>query len=83
MKHAGKAQQAAFRLILLSLCAVAVILVIGLLAKIIGAFVIAFSSALVILWILFVAFTLYFFRDPEPRVPAGAGLRDLTGACAD
>ncbi len=74
MKHAGKAQQAAFRLILLSLCAVAIILVIGLLAKIIGAFVVALASTLMMLWILFVAFTLYFFRDPEPKVPAAAGL---------
>src|SRR5260221_547615 len=47
MKHAGKAQQAAWRLIFLSL-----------------------GSVLFTLWILFTAFTLYFFRDPEPQSPA-------------
>ena len=29
---------------------------------------------LLVLWVLFVGFTLYFFRDPTPRVPAGANL---------
>ncbi len=69
MKHAGKAQAAAWRLIFLSLGAVLVLLVVGLLAKLIGSFVLALASALVTLWVLFVAFTLYFFRDPEPRAP--------------
>ena len=74
MKHAGKAQQAALRLVFLSLFAVAVLLAVGFLAKIVAAFVLGLSSVLVALWIGFAAFTLYFFRDPEPRVPAGAGL---------
>lgn len=69
MKHAGKAQQAAWRLIFLSLGAVLVLLVVGFLAKIVGAFVVGLASALATLWILFTAFTLYFFRDPEPRTP--------------
>jgi phosphatidylserine decarboxylase len=70
MKHAGKAQQAAVRLIFLALAAVLVLLVVGFLAKVIGAFVIGLASALATLWILFTAFTLYFFRDPEPQPPA-------------
>jgi len=70
MKHAGKAFQAAIRLILLALGAVLVLLVVGLLAKAIGLFVAAMASTLVVLWILFAAFTLYFFRDPEPQMPA-------------
>ena len=69
MKHAGKAQQAALRLILLSLGALVVLLAVGLLAKVIGAFVLAMASTLVTLWVLFTLFTLYFFRDPEPHAP--------------
>jgi len=69
MKHAGKAQQAALRLIFLTLTAVLVLLVVGFLAKVIGAFVVGLASALATLWVLFTAFTLYFFRDPEPQAP--------------
>lgn len=70
MKHAGKAQQAAVRLILLSLGAVVVLLVVGLLAKTIGSFVLTMASTLVTLWLLFAIFTLNFFRDPEPQAPS-------------
>jgi phosphatidylserine decarboxylase len=70
MKHAGKAQQAALRLIFLSLGAVLVLLAVGVLAKFIGSFVVGMASALVVVWALFTVFTLYFFRDPEPQVPA-------------
>jgi phosphatidylserine decarboxylase len=69
MKHAGKAQQAALRLILLTFVAVVVLLVVGVLAKAIGSFVVAMTSTLVSLWVLFTLFTLYFFRDPEPQAP--------------
>ena len=69
MKHAGKAQQAALRLILLSLGAVLVLLAVGVLAKAIGSFVVGMASTLVALWVLFTVFTLYFFRDPEPQTP--------------
>ena len=69
MKHAGKAQAAAWRLIFLSLGAVLVLLVVGLLAKLVGSFVLGLASLLVTLWILFTVFTLYFFRDPEPQAP--------------
>lgn len=69
MKHAGKAQQAALRLILLSFGAMLALVAVGVLAKIIGSFVVALASTLVMLWVLFTLFTLYFFRDPEPQVP--------------
>ena len=69
MKHSGKAQQAALRLIFLSLGAVLVLLLVGFLAKVIGGFVVGLALLLATLWILFAAFTLYFFRDPEPRTP--------------
>ena len=73
MKHAGKARQAALRLIFLSLTAVLVLLVVGFLAKTIGAFVLGLASGLLTLWVLFTAFTFYFFRDPEPQVPSVRG----------
>ena len=74
MKHAGKAQGAGFKLIFVTLVIILALLVIAFLAKTIGAFVLALSSALLGGWLLFVVFTLYFFRDPEPRIPSGPGL---------
>lgn len=74
MKHAGKAQIAAFRLILLTLVVVLVLMVFGFLARTISAFVIGSSAVLLALWALFAGFTMYFFRDPEARVPSGRGL---------
>lgn len=46
----------------------------GFLATVIGASILALASLLVGLWLLFVVFTLYFFRDPTARVPTGKGL---------
>lgn len=70
MKHAGKARQAALRLVWLSFAALVAVLVAGVLAAIIGSLVIGLAFGLVCLWALFAAFTMYFFRDPEPRAPA-------------
>jgi phosphatidylserine decarboxylase len=79
MKHSGRATKAAFKLILISLIAVlAVYAIIGFsvaAAAIVTA--VAVPSLLLVLplaWIVFSLFTLYFFRDPNPRVPAGASL---------
>ena len=74
MKHAGKAQSAALRLILLAAIAVAVLVLVGFLAKILGGFVVGLAGTLVVLWVLFTIFTLNFFRDPEARPPAGPNL---------
>jgi phosphatidylserine decarboxylase len=78
MKHSGKALRAAFKLILLSLIGGfllwALITFAGVLATLVAAVAVAAVPILVAVWILFGAFTLYFFRDPNPRVPAGAGL---------
>jgi len=74
MKHAGKAQHAALRLILLALGAVLLLVLVGFLARVLGAFVVGLAGFLVTVWVLFTLFTLYFFRDPEPDVPRGAGL---------
>lgn len=74
MKHSGKAQAAAWRIILFSLGAVLVLLLVAFLAQKIGGFIIGLTSTLGVLWVLFACFTLNFFRDPEARVPAGKNL---------
>lgn len=74
MKHAGKAQAAALRIIFFSLGAVLILLLVAYLAHRIGGFVIGLSSTLGVLWVLFAIFTFNFFRDPEARVPKGKKL---------
>ncbi len=74
MKHSGKAAQSALKLIGLSGAAVLVLIAVAFIAKFIGSMVLALTGALFGLWALFVIFTFYFFRDPEPAVPAGKNL---------
>src|SRR5437879_5627321 len=74
MKYSGKAREACAKLLLWTFVALLVILAAGFLAKIVGSLILAFSAALVVLWVLFAVFTLYFFRDPDPRVPGGPNL---------
>ena len=73
MKHSGKARKAAFKLILISVVLVVVVDVLGVFLPWNGPRI-AFEAVFSVLWILFVVFTLYFFRDPDARVPAGANL---------
>lgn len=75
MKYSGKARRAAFKLILLTFIIGFVIWTLIAVASVIGAILAAIAvPALLILWILFSVFTLYFFRDPNPHVPAGMEL---------
>jgi len=74
MKHTGKARQAAGRMLALSGILLVIVLVVGLAAKLLGSLIFALAGGLVALWVLFALFTLYFFRDPEARVPQGANL---------
>jgi phosphatidylserine decarboxylase len=75
VKHSGKALLAALRLIGLSAAAVIALLVGAFLAKYIGTYVLEYLKwVLVGLWGLFIVFTFYFFRDPDPMVPAGPDL---------
>ena len=66
MKHSGKPLKAAFRIIFWTLVLLLALFAAGKLATVLGSAVVAVSSALIGLWILFVLFTRYVFRDPEP-----------------
>lgn len=74
MKHAGRARQAALKLILWTLIGLIALFVAGVVATILAAIIGAVSVFLIVLWVLFALFTLYFFRDPNPRVPVGQNL---------
>ena len=74
MKHSGKAAQSAIKLIGLSLAAVLVLIGVAWLAAHIGSFIVGMAGTLLVLWVLFVVFTFYFFRDPDAAVPTGKNL---------
>lgn len=75
MKHSGKAAKSALKLIGLSLAAVAALLAMALLGKVIGTFVLDYLTWVLFgLWVLFAVFTFYFFRDPDPMTPTGPNL---------
>jgi len=78
MTHSGKARKAAFKLILISLIVLVVVWALGAFTAaavaIITAVAVAITPVLIVAWVLFALFTLYFFRDPKPRVPAGPNL---------
>lgn len=56
-------------MVLLALILLLAVLVGGLIAAKLARFIAMISTILVGLWVLFAAFTLYFFRDPDPRTP--------------
>jgi phosphatidylserine decarboxylase len=75
MKHSGKARRAAFKLILWSLLAGFVLWAVVLGISVIGTVVFSVAAPVLLgVWLVFALFTLYFFRDPTPKVPAGANL---------
>jgi phosphatidylserine decarboxylase len=62
------------KLLVIALAAVLLVLAFAWLGKIVGSLVLAFSSVLFSLWVIFALFTLYFFRDPDPMTPIGKNL---------
>ena len=75
MKHSGKARKAAFKLIVLTLVVGVVVWALMFLGSLLTLPLSAIAvPALLIIWLLFSVFTLYFFRDPSARVPAGTNL---------
>ena len=71
MKHQGQARRAALKLIFLTLLGVGVLCFI---AKGVNFLPTVIIGSLAAVWILFVLFTIYFFRDPTARTPAAPGL---------
>ena len=74
MKNSGKAGKAARRMLLWTFVALVVMVAVGVLATFIGPIFTFVAMGLFFVWVPFALFTLYFFRDPNPRVPAGSGL---------
>src|SRR5690349_17047028 len=69
-KHAGKARRSAFKIIFWSLVLLLALCAAGVIATIFGTVVAAVSGVLISLWLLFAVFTMYFFRDPQPKTPS-------------
>ena len=70
MMHSGKAQQAAIRLILFTAVSIIALIAVGFIAVWIGKFITVIAESLIGIGLLSAAFTLYFFRDPEPIQPS-------------
>lgn len=71
MKHVGQARRAALKIIILTLIVAGVL---ALIAKSAGFWPLLIISIVGSIAVLFVIFTLYFFRDPNANTPAGPGL---------
>lgn len=74
MKHAGKARKAAIKIILFTLVVLFVVWGLIALGAVLAAMAVATAPFLILIWVLFSLFTLYFFRDPNPRAPVGSNL---------
>lgn len=72
MKHAGKAGRAAVRMIYTALVVVLGLIFVGALARLLGHLVAEAAGLLLGLWAVFALFCVWFFRDPQPRVPRDA-----------
>src|SRR5258708_1158225 len=74
MKHSGKALKAALKLALISLAGLVALLVAGGGAAFIGRAILFLTPVFAALWVLFLVFALYFFRDPDAVPPSAPGL---------
>jgi phosphatidylserine decarboxylase len=70
MKHSGKATRAGLKIIFWTLVLLGAVFAIGIMGTLVGAVIATVSTVLVLVWLLFAFFTLYFFRDPNPRPPS-------------
>jgi phosphatidylserine decarboxylase len=74
MKNSGKAGRAARRMLLWTFVAWVVMVAVGILATLLGPVFTFVAMGLFFVWVPFALFALYFFRDPNPRVPSAPGL---------
>jgi phosphatidylserine decarboxylase len=74
VKHSGKAANSAFVLIGYSGLGVLALLGAAYIGKYLGPWILGMTGFLVFLWALFVVFTFYFFRDPDPITPEAPNL---------
>lgn len=72
MKHSGRALQAGLKLIFWAFVLAAAIIAAAYVAEAMSRVVKSNWSVLLALWVLFSAFTIYFFRDPEALAPGVA-----------
>src|SRR5678815_2814388 len=70
MKNSGKAAGAALRIMFWSLVLLLAVLAAGVIARYASQMIAMATSFLIGLWVLFTCFTFYFFRDPDPALPA-------------
>ncbi len=70
MMHSGRAGQTAFKMILYGLFACVGFVALGILAYEVGRVVKDIWPILVVMYLVFVVFVLYFFRDPDPIAPS-------------
>lgn len=61
-------------MIFITLVLVVLVPIAGIVAFVVGVSLLAIFWILLAVWFAFALFTLYFFRDPNARVPAGSGL---------
>ena len=61
-------------MLMITLALVILLPLLGFLGALIGGALMAVSIFIFLVWLAFAIFTLYFFRDPNARVPAGPGL---------
>jgi len=75
MKHSGKARKAAFKIIILTFIAGVILWAYVFVASLIGSVASVVGAPILLgVWLLFSIFTLYFFRDPEAKCPAGSNI---------
>jgi phosphatidylserine decarboxylase len=72
VKHQGKARSACFKMIGLTLVTLLILTAVGLVAVLVGMLAAAAAGFLFGAWALFALLCLWFFRDPNPRVPLDA-----------
>ncbi len=74
MRHSGRALRAGLKLIFLGLAIVLAAGAVGFLARAAVPALFWAAGGLAVVWVLFAAFSLYFFRDPNPRTPTQPGI---------